>query len=394
MITITQNPKQFAPVYNDMQVVASSTNTAQASFSFIFEVYDAANTTLLSTQRIAPEYQYGFGLLNVSRILESYISTDFFANLTGDIKSNDNSHDGYTVRVGEEYDVSGTLTQFLDLANISDFYFNGSILQKDWINFAITNYELNGVTKKFLTDSPSLLKTSLTDLGYTSMYNATAGNKVVYKAYDVAGVLLSTSEIDISAITDKIISFPSAPESINNVTLTTGTQPVITSTVKTYTIEMQNAASTTISETKTYEVETCNKGRIHFLNDLGGFDSFNFKTTKDAWKFEKEFYKQDPKRIQSDGSFVWSNKDREHVQYYTNRKQTIKLVSDWITEEESEWLREMFSSPEIYIEREGVMYSIKGITQIDYAIKYEYEGNMINIECDIELSIDKYRQRY
>ena len=89
------------------------------------------------------------------------------------------------------------------------------------------------------------------------------------------------------------------------------------------------------------------------FNDLGGFDSFNFKTTKDAWKFEKEFYKQDPKRIQSDGSYVWSNKDREHVQYYTNQKQTIKLVSDWITEEESEWLREMFSSPEMYIEREG-----------------------------------------
>ena len=40
------------------------------------------------------------------------------------------------------------------------------------------------------------------------------------------------------------------------------------------------------------------------------------------------------------------------------------------------------------------MYSIKGITQTDYAIKYEYEGEMINIECEVELSIDNYRQRY
>ena len=395
MITITQLPKTFAPVYNDMVVVASSTNIAQTNFSFIFEVYDAANTTLLSTQRIAPEYQYGYGVLNASRILESYVSTDFFANLTGDIKSNTSSFDGYTIRIGEEYDVTGTLTQFLDLANTSDFYFNGSILQNDWINFTITDYELNGTTKKFLTDSPSDLKTSINDEGYTSMYNATVTNKVVYKTYDSAGALIQTAEIDISAITDKIISIPSAPVSINAVTLTSGSQPVITSSVATYTMQVQNSGGTQISEQKTYTVDSCNRGRIHFLNDLGGFDAFNFTAAKtNKYQFKKEYYKQQPNRLSAAGLYEYSSTDREWVQHYTNQKETVKLVSDWITDEESQWLRQLFSSPEMYLELDGVIRSLKGIKETNYEVK-EYEYNeLFNLTIEFEFSIDNYRQRY
>jgi len=395
MITITQLPKTFAPVYNDMVVVASSTNIAQTNFSFIFEVYDAANTTLLSTQRIAPEYQYGYGVLNASRILESYVTTDFFANLTGDIKSNTNSFDGYTIRIGEEYDVTGTLTQFLDLANTSDFYFNGSILQNDWINFTITDYELNGTTKKFLTDSPSNLKTSINDEGYTSMYNVTVTNKVVYKTYDSAGVIIQTAEIDISAITDKIIGIPSAPVSINAVTLTSGSQPVITSSVATYTMQVQNSGGTQISEQKTYTVDSCNRGRIHFLNDLGGFDAFNFTAAKtNKYQFKKEYYKQQPNRLSAAGLYEYSSTDREWVQHYTNQKETVKLVSDWITDEESQWLRQLFSSPEMYLELDGVIRSLKGIKETNYEVK-EYEYNeLFNLTVEFEFSIDNYRQRY
>ena len=393
-ITITQLPKTFAPVYNDMVTVASSTNLAQTNFSFIFQIYDAANTTLLSTQRIAPEYQYGYGLLNVSRILESYITTDFFENQTGDIKLNTNSFDGYTVRVGEEYDVAGTLTQFLDLANTSDFYFNGSLIHNDWIDFTIISHELNGVTKKFLSNSPTNLKTTIDDKGYTSMYNVTVTNKVVYKTYNSAGGLIQTAEIDISAITEKILSFPSAPVSINAVTLTTGAQPVITSSVSTYTVEVQNSGSTQISEQKTYTLDNCHRGRVHFLNDLGGFDSFNFTAAnKTKFDFKKEFYKSQPNRLGSSGTYDYARTDREWIQHYTNQKQTLTLVSDWITDEESVWLRSMFSSPEIYLELDGEIKALKGIKQNSYDIKEFQYSELFNIEVELEFSIDNYRQR-
>jgi hypothetical protein len=394
-ITLTQLPSNFAPVYNDMVIVASSTNTAQTSFSYIFEVYDAANTTLLSTQRIAPEYQYGYGVLNAARILESYIATDFFDNLTGDIKLNTNSYEGYTIRVGEEYDVSGTLTQFLDLANTSADYFNGSLLNKDWLNFSITNYELNGTTKKFLTNTPAIQSTSITDKGYMSYYNVTVGNKAVYKTYDVAGVIIGTYEIDLAAITETIAQIPSAPDSINNVTLTSGVQPVVSSSVNSYTIEMQNAGSTQISEIKTFNVSTCNRGRLHFLNDLGGFDAFNFSAAnKTNWQFQKEHYKSQPNRLTAAGAFEYSTTDREWIQYYTNQKESVKLVRDWITNDDAIWLRQLLSSPEIYLELDGEIRSLKGIKASSYDVKDTDYDELFNLEIEIEFSIDNYRQRY
>lgn len=392
-ITIEQNPADFATVYNDIVVTASSTNVAQPKFNYIFEVYDGSNTTLLRTLRIPPEIDYSYGVCHLQRVLEGYVSTVFFDNVTGTQPKDATGLDyDYYVRVGEEYEVAGVITQYLNLQLVSNTCFGASLLYKNFVNFDIADYELDGNTKQFLTNAPLPIKVQETQQGWITLFNDSPAANFTIKTYLADGTLDQTATITNGA-TAAFSMFPSAPASLNAATLATGTQPLIDSTIKTY--EIYSVDGTQTSKTYTFEVtDLCNFSTLHFLNDLGGFDSFNFKTTKDAWKFEKEFYKQDPKRIQSDGSYVWSNKDREHVQYYTNQKQTIKLVSDWITEEESEWLREMFSSPEIYIEREGVMYSIKGITQVDYAIKYEYEGNMINIECDVELSIDNYRQRY
>ena len=392
-ITIEQNSTNYASTYNDIVITASSTNVAEDSFNYIFEIYNDTNTTLLRTLRIPAEIDYSYGVCHVQRVLEGYVGTDFFDNVTGvDVKDGVNSIFQFYIRIGEEYEVTGVLTQFLNLSSTNSTTINAGLLYSSFISYNPDNYNLDSNTKKFLTNRPNPQKVQLTQQGWTSFLNSEGHPSFVIKTYLADGTLDQTATITNSLSTEWGM-FPSAPSSINAATLATGTQPLIDSTIDTYTIYADDGGA--VSETYTFKVtDLCEYSTLHFLNDLGGFDSFNFKTTKDSWKFEKEYYKQDPKRIQADGSFVWSNKDRENVQYYTNQKQTIKLISDWITEAESEWLREMFSSPETYLERDGVIYSIKGITQTDYTIKYEYEGEMINIECDVELSIDNYRQRY
>ena len=62
-ITIEQQPRDYATVYNDIVITASSTNVSEDSFNYIFEVYDSANTTLLRTLRIPAEIDYGYGVL-------------------------------------------------------------------------------------------------------------------------------------------------------------------------------------------------------------------------------------------------------------------------------------------------------------------------------------------
>ena len=187
--------------------------------------------------------------------------------------------------------------------------------------------------------------------------------------------------------------FPCNPVSLNAATLATGVQPLIDTDIFSYVIFAEDGGAV-VSQNYTFNVvDYCTPYTLHFLNDLGGFDSFPFKVAKDSYTFEKEYYKQDPLRIQSDGTYVFSELDREVVQNYTNQKQKTRLVSDWISTEESEWLRELFSSPEIYLQNGSTFTSVL-LKVTDYQVKYEEFDEIFNIEVEIEYSVDSYRQRY
>ena len=60
-ITILANPKDFAPVYNKMEYLISSTNTAQTNFAYLVDIYINGSGTKTVRLRIPvrPSDQYG-----------------------------------------------------------------------------------------------------------------------------------------------------------------------------------------------------------------------------------------------------------------------------------------------------------------------------------------------
>ena len=393
-ITIEQLPPDLGSVYNPVIVTVSSTNVAEPKFNFIFEIYDFANTTLLRTLRIPPEINYSYGIADLGRVLEDYLGTDFFKNITGTgTKDTDNSIYGYTLRVGEEYEVASVITQYLNLDSNTAYVFNGSLLQSPFINFnSGADYYLNGTSGKFLTGIDTRT-VDRTDEGYMHYYIG-GGLPTNFKiqTYFSDGSIDQTATITNTATSD-ISMFPCNPASLNAATLATGSQPLIDTDIASYVIFAEDGI-TVISQNYTFNVvDYCTPYTLHFLNDLGGFDSFPFQVAKDSWTFEKDYYKQDPLRIQSDGTYVFSELDREVVQNYTNQKKKTRLVSNWITTEESEWLRELFSSPEIYLQNGSTFTSVL-LKVTDYQQKYEEFDEIFNIEVEIEYSVDSYRQRY
>lgn len=389
-ITIIRNPIAYAPAYNKNEVTCSSTNVAQPSFSFVFELYDGA--TLLSKQYIPAEPLYGYGVLDINKIMESYVTTNFFGFTDGiETKNCPDCHADFDLKIGERYAVAGVMTEFLNLANVSGDVFNGSLLQKDFINFDITDYELTGTTKQFLTTN--IRKTvALTTQGYLNFYNDNPPAEFRVIAYDSAGSVLKDATFANTA-TSEIAMVPSAPVNLNLVTPLTGTQPFITAATSYYTLFAQNGG--VASQVYTFDVVDCEKVTLHFLTDLGGFESFVFNAAaKINWKFEKEYYKKDPNVLQSDGTIVYSQMDREWVNYYVSQVKSMRLVSDWISDEQSVWLRQMYSSPEIYAQIGSEMITLKGIKELGYEEKsFEY-NDLFNIELNIDFSVDNYRQRF
>lgn len=390
-ITRITDPITYAPAYNKNKVVCSSTNIAQPSFTFVFELYDGA--TLLSKQYVAPEPLYQYGVLDINKILESYVGTNFFGFTDGvGVKNCLDASFDFQLKIGERYAVAGVITEFLNLSNVSADVINASLLNDEFINYNSNTYVLDTNTKQFLTNTLDK-KVTLATKGYTNFLNTSTITHFVVYTLDSSGALIGTYRFANTA-TSTIGMFPSAPVNLNLATLTTGVQPIVTSSVASYIIAAENAGITR-SRQYIFNVVDCSKVTLHFLNDLGGFDMFIFDASdKTSFKFEKKHYKKDPQELQSDGTIDYSQVNREWVNYYVKQIKTMKLTSDWITDDEAVWLRQMFSSPEIYAQIGSELIALKGITELGYDIKQFEYNDLFNIELNIEFSVDNYRQRF
>ena len=90
---------------------------------------------------------------------------------------------------------------------------------------------------------------------------------------------------------------------------------------------------------------------------------------------------------------VYSMNEREKVTYYTKKSTTIKLMSDWITEAESNWLLELISSPEIYLQEGNELTAVAKIKATNYNKKKVVRDKLFKIDVELELGYDDYRQR-
>ena len=146
---ITYEPQDYRTVYNPIEYVATSDQTATARFKYLFDVYDGA--TLLGRLKV-PADPNGYGRSNVQGICESYLSTNFGnidTTTTGrGFTDNVKSYKEFTIKVGEEYEVAGVLTPFADQVIKTIITFNGSLpnYRGETLNFydwQVSNYYLN-----------------------------------------------------------------------------------------------------------------------------------------------------------------------------------------------------------------------------------------------------------
>jgi len=100
-LTITGFPSPIAPAYNIIQFTFESTNYTEEGFRYVIDVYSGDNITRLTRQKVIPQVD-GSGKIDLSRILQNYVSVDFaqFATTTDPAT---NSFFDYNVRIGEEY---------------------------------------------------------------------------------------------------------------------------------------------------------------------------------------------------------------------------------------------------------------------------------------------------
>jgi len=396
-ITILANPKDFAPVYNKMEYLISSTNTAQTNFAHLVDIYINGSGTSIVRLRIPVRPSDNYGKVDIHRVLESALTSDV-GNPLGILGTYEapNSSLSYVVSFGEEFGDPVVQYPYLN-TDSSRNAFNSSLEKAEFINWDVTEYELTNSTKKFLTNMPDNHKVSINSHGWLYYKKGITINTFTVKTYDSAGVIIDTFEITATGTSGEIQFLPSSPASLNNMDNSSflGSQPVIDSDVAYYTILAQGVAKV-VSETRTFVIEeNCkyNVNTLIFQNNLGGFDNFTFylgdESTTDI---ERKDMKVNVDTVVG-ADIVYSMNEREKVTYYTKTTPRLKLMSDWISEAESNWLLELFASPEIYLQSGNELIAVAKIKAINYVKKKVVRDKLFKIDVELELGYDNYRQR-
>jgi len=365
-ITIQEDIPLFNPAFNRMVVVASSTNVAEPAFKFLFDVYlDFPSGTVMKRYAVVPEPDFSYGVVDVGRYVESAISNTMAAFDSVAAFQTPVNPDGsfsltnFFIDYGEQYEVAGVVTNFPSLTVGSTKYtWNASIGFEQFQFFNAEDYLMSLAfdPAEFLTDQKTN-KVSIANLGWHHIITDTAGDVdyIEIKTYNSAGALIDTFQ-KANAVSARMYKVATGPESLNNMTgaFLLGAQPVITSSVASYTIGIWNSvAPTLLSELLTFEIEEpCRytQRRVHFLNIYGSFDSFNFNLrSQNKRKTNRQTYSYDKYPIVSGGT-NFLLQDQKSVVNYSDTEKTMIVRSDYLTTEENTWLQQLIESPEIYLE--------------------------------------------
>jgi hypothetical protein len=372
-LSITQQPNEYAPAYNDTNFVITESSGGiytKDNFKFIAEVKQS--TTSLAKLK-APIY-YGSvnkGVFNIGRILENYVSFDWNYNDSA-ASGCTNSIMDYSVEFGYEYSASatGSVTEYTNLTSATGSVWNASLNPIDLVNYA-GQYTMDG-DGLFLT--PIRSKTiHRTQKDWLYAIRNTATTALV--TYSDA----STQTINLPST--KVVRIPS------------GSQLTIPGAATYYDIQLK-LGGTVLSETyRVNLIDECSKydtTDLFFLNSLGGFDSFRFnRVRRDNYDIQRKQFKSNPYTLGA--TYGYTTSAFKQKTYDTNMTHKVKMFSNWITEEQSEWLLDLFTSPVVYA-YDGTLVAVN-IDATTYEVKKHIQDNAFFIEVDMSYSFESKRQR-
>ncbi len=426
-LVIKTDNKEFSPVYNPMNVVIFQNNAvtlAKPDYRYIFDIniidYITGLPTIIRT-KVSPDPFFKFGIQDLHSIIENYIKENLPPyNDALAIRLTDNAIMKYFVEYGEEYrlTVNDPIVQYpAQLTSGNKYAWGGALEHHRFIDFYNNDQFENYICSptnlgQFLTNKKSN-KAYIDQLGW-HWYMARNPNDIDYmqvKTYNSTGALISTFEIpnNASVILDRsrLNSVATSPQSLNNISgaFLVGSQPVIIASVATYTVQLFRTGAIPVSEILYFEIDSeCfyETYRIHFENEYGAFDSFNFKAdSKVKASSERKSYITN-KNILSQNGLIYNHVTENKINYYIKHNETINLQSGLIDKDTNNWLKELSFSPQVYLEFvDGT--SIQGQTGVHnfkpcivrsavWDKRVDEIDKAFNFSIEIELS-DNFRQR-
>lgn len=371
-ITIVSNftAGKFYPSANPINTTVTSNNSGKCNFRYICDLY--VNGVKVFTDKIFPDPNTGYGFFLLSRVLQDYTSTTSVANtsttfnLAGSLTAPSSSFSVYC-RFGEEYDAAvncdGTVLQYPNLATSTTFYvYEGAFDYEDYPSYNFSNYVMGTASatasKLFLTNSPREVEVTYNDSYYLDFLSLQPMNSAyrMYIEWTYQDGSSTSTWIPSTTLSNvRRYRLAVGPININKVYNT----PVISQDVTSYKIWLAyNGIRQSeyfyfkVRDPKTFTT------RLGFVGLLGGIESFTFyHRNMKSFNIDKKSYE---KTIGRNISNAWSYTvgDRGTTTYKVSATEQHK-VSTYCSREVSDWLYEMWLSPDVWTLRRPEIQQIR-----------------------------------
>lgn len=397
-ITIQSSPAPYSSMHDDLWFVSSSNNVTNASFKFVYDVY--VNGSQVSRTKIypSPSAEGSYGVFNASPMVRAYV-TNYFEPSGSSIlvASNDKIKVDSQIKIGEEYISGGNLVTSLNLASgalsaynyypplFADILFTNAetplVLSDYYDNLLIQNFTDDWLTER----QNNNITIEYGDNFYATYFKITAGS---YSAFiDVindSGSVIDTASGSIT-FSGEMNLFNLQAGHIN----TFAGRSLITASTYGYNVYLKRGVA--ISR-KLQFIQKCypkyKQYNLHFLNRLGGWDTMKFAlVNKRSTELQRASYRRNDWQLTGNtmSNIDSYNKYNETtLNYAIQHKDKFHLISDWVSQQDYEWLAQLFASSIVYMEVQGAYFPVT-ISSTNYEYKLESSDKLFNFEIDIEV---------
>lgn len=424
---------------NDVSFTMTSSEFANSGFKYVVNVYDVLTSTDYKFY-IAPN-AVGSGVFNAKTIFNQLVTTNVTITGTDDvllqinepILINDNLVNKFRVDLYEGYDVGGVFTED---TNVTIGYRLMCVYGKGKSNFLVMGsndtkpialsqcYDntigFNAETIASRINIPATLQNEVINWQRVSRSNVTSAQDSAYKIlswiaddgtfinsnypyftianfryvlYDNAYSQITTFDIPMSFIDGGLLHIPAGLKNLVDGAYISQEEADDTSFWTIVGIDESDEEVT--AKYGFYIDEDCKHNPVHlyWLNQLGGWDSYSFiKKNERSIDVEKKRYKSylgNYNTADVSNPFDTKNYSRALNEREPITKTFINLTSDWVTESEYKWMKDLFYSKSVWMVDDNVDgYNILPVVVEDtnYLMRRERNSRKYNQSLRLQLA--------
>lgn len=404
-VTVTQQPEEYTPVYNNQIFVASSTQTAQPNFVYTVLVTDLISTEFKTYQ--IPQRPDGYMIFDASAFAKSYYTDHNYIPINEYGWQQANGVRKIRVNIGETYGTTPVYTPGTDIDYIT---WNAKVNWLDWPAYEPDDYRYfsaTGTNLVFLT--PSFNEYTYEDRSnYFYALTSQPGDvlQINIDTYAADGSSISQTVIPnpyegSSTYTDKYICIDVGHKGLTNIASgdVTGTYPILSDQVAYYTVTERcitgNPPASELTLVRRYDIMREAKHdvyTVHYLSQTGAFETIHFSKRSDNDVIvDKTIAGQIP-YVFNAGTYTYSRSSAVTKVISAERTERLRLNTDWLTQEQTESYSEIIDSPVVYLDLGSTDdYPQLRVVTNSYRINKRWNERLWQISIDFEYSHTNHR---